>query len=342
MPVTSRDVARLARVSQATVSRALAGSSLVTAETRQKVEAAATTLGYVRSEVGRSLRTQATRQVGMVADLENQLYPALMPALHDRLYDAGYRLIMLAERPEHAEISRRLLDRSVDGVILTTTFLSSPLPAKLARSRVPFVYLNRVHASVPADSVVVDNLAGGAAVARLMVGLGHRRVGAIFSSPKTSTGRDRERGFRAVLEESGIELPPSRVFYGWFAYAYGEQGLAALLDSAAPPTAVFCANDLVAIGALAEAARRGVRVPDDLTVVGFDDLEMASWPWLELTTVASPLTEMADTAARLLLDRMAGNTEPPRVRQWPAELVLRRTHAGPTVRTGGAGALATS
>ena len=334
MAVTSRDVARLAGVSQPTVSRALRGDVRISAATQAKVAQAARALGYVPSELGRSLRTRTTRQVAMVADLANQIYPALVPALHDALGDAGFRLVVLAERPERPELSSvlpRLLDRSSDGVVLTTALLHSTLPAELDRHGVPFVLLNRTSDVVDADSVTVDNAAGAAQVGELLAGLGHRRIAAVFGPPTTSTGRDREQGFRNALARSGIALDPALVHHGEFAPGTGEAAARAILATHPLPTALFCANDNIAIGALAELHRAGVAVPGVMSVVGFDDLEVASWPWVDLTTVESPLPTMARDAVRLLLDRVSGVDAPraPRHVMHPVNLVLRSSHAAP-------------
>ncbi|MYW02815.1 LacI family DNA-binding transcriptional regulator, partial [Streptomyces sp. SID3343] len=139
MSVTSRDVARLAGVSQPTVSRALRDDPRVSHEARTRVLAAARELGYVPSELGRSLSTSATRQVALVADIGNMLYPVLMGPVHDRLLAGGYRMLMLAEQGDEAPEYERLLDRSIDGAILTTTLLNSSLPYELHRRGLPFV-----------------------------------------------------------------------------------------------------------------------------------------------------------------------------------------------------------
>ena len=333
MAVTSRDVARLAGVSQPTVSRALRTDPRISAATRRRVEAAARALGYVPSEVGRSLRTRSTRQVAMVADLANQIYPALVPALHDALGDAGHRLVVIAERPERPELSsvlERLRDGSSDGVVLTTTLLRSGMPVELERHGVPFVLLNRTSEVVDADCVTVDNAGGARRMGELLVGLGHRRIGAILGPSDTSTGRDRERGFRDALTAAGLDLDPALVRHGEFAAATGTHAVADLLATARPPTALFCANDNIAVGALAQLHRAGVAVPADMTVVGFDDLEVAGWPWIELTTVHSPLATMARSAATLLLQRLAADAPlAPRHDVHEARIVERSSHAPP-------------
>lgn len=327
MSVTSHDVARLAGVSQPTVSRALRGDSRVADATRRRVLDAADQLGYVASELGRNLATRSTRQVAMVADLRNALYPALVEPLHDRFAEHGYRMVLLAERGDDRAAYERLLDRSVDGVVLTTTLLGSTLTLALQQRRLPFVELNRVSGRPGTDAVTAANRAGAAAVGTLLIGLGHRRIAAVLGTADASTSCEREAGLRSVLDAAGLGLPDHRVARGGFGHADGERGFAQLMSDPERPTAVFCAGDTVAVGALNEAQRRGLSVPGDVAVVGFDDLPIAGWPSFRLTTVRVDLTGMAIAAADRLVQRMAGDETDARVQEFPAELVLRSTHA---------------
>lgn len=329
MPITSHDVARLASVSQATVSRALRNDPRISPATRERVREAAEALGYVPSELGRSLSTRATHQIAMVADLENPLYPRLVAPIHDALFDLGYRMVVLAERGDEMATYERLLDRSVDGAILTTSLLRSSLPYRLHDQGVPFVQLNRVSELVDADSVIADNAGGATQAARLLLRLGHRKIGAILGPAETSSARDREAGFTAVLHDAERSIPSRWVYRGTgFTYEDGHAGLRAIMRRKDRPTAVFCANDMVAVGALNGAVELGVRVPEDLAIVGFDDLDIASWPCFQLTTVRVDLHGMAQHAAELLVKRLAdgGNDKPVR-EAFPTELVLRHTHA---------------
>lgn len=326
MPVTSHDVARLAGVSQPTVSRALRPDSQVSAETRERVRQAAETLGYVPSELGRSLSTRSTRQIAMVADVDNPLYPQLVGPLHDAFAAQGYRMVLLAERDEELGGDERLLDGSVDGAVLTTSQRSAALPVQLTERGIPFVQLNRVSDLVDADSVTADNALGGRLVAELLVGLGHREIGAVFGPKETSSAGERERGFRAGLRAGGVRLPAPRVVRGWFTYQVGFDGMRRLLDRGDRPTAVFCSNDIVAVGALNAVTAAGLRAPDDVTVVGFDDLAIADWPVFALTTVRVNFEAMARRSAELLLDRLARPGRRPVHQRFPVELVTRTTH----------------
>lgn len=327
MAVTSHDVARLAGVSQPTVSRALRGDLRVSESTRKRVGEAAEALGYVASELGRSLSTRATRQVAMLTDLDNALFPVLMPPIHDELARLGYRMVVLAERGDDMAVYERLLNRSVDGVILTTTRLRSSLPYELSRRGLPFVFLNRVSEVIESDSATVDNYGGGRLVGELLVSLGHRRIAAVLGPSDTSTVRDREAGFRSALEDAGVALPVARVHRGGFRSEDGAEAFPRLMRGRHPPTALFCVNDMVAVGFLNAAMTAGVRVPDDVAVVGFDNLDLAAWPPYDLTTVHNALVDMACASVRLLVDRLTRGTDhPPTSEVLATRLVLRGTH----------------
>lgn len=333
MTITSRDVARLAAVSQPTVSRALRGDERVSAATRERVVRAAEALGYVPSEAGRSLVTRRTRRVGtVITDLANPFYPHLVGPLHDELERHGYRMMMFAERTDSKVATERLLDGSLDGVVLMTSTIKSVLPAELARRRLPFVFLNRDGGDDGGDAAVVDNALGGRLAADRTADLGHRRIGALFGPQDTTTGRERELGFRLALADRGLSLAPDAVRHGPFDFATGHSGLTDLLAADPRPTAVFCGSDAIAIGALNAALGAGVRVPEELTIVGFDDIPMASWEAFRLTTVSHDLTEMAEGAARLLIERIesaeGADGDVRRVVSQP-HLVERATHGPP-------------
>lgn len=324
---TSRDVARLAGVSQPTVSRALRNHPLVPEVTRARIREAAKSLGYVPNQVGRSLSTQATQRIAMVTDLDNPLYPILLGPVHDELATSGYRTLLFAESSDRIEAYEPLLDRSVDGVILSTARLRSTLPLELDRRGIPFVFLNRLHDLIEHDSATADDRGGGSAVAHLLTSLGHRRIGAVLGPPDTSTSRDREDGFREALAESDIALPDRWVVRSDFTEASGFGALRQMMSLRDRPTAVFCVNDWVAVGVLNAARDLGLAVPADLTVVGFDDLAIASWPVFDLTTVANPLAETGRRAARLLIERLTTMSSVPYRHEVAATRLVRRgTH----------------
>ncbi|WP_448608659.1 LacI family DNA-binding transcriptional regulator [Geodermatophilus sp. URMC 60] len=337
MAATSFDVARLAGVSQPTVSRALRGEPSVAAETRRRVEEAAAALGYVTSHLGRGLATRRTRRIGVVAaELTNPFYPHLVGPLQQELERAGYRSVMYVDRGDDVLTVNELADGSLDGVVLTTATLESTLPQSLTDRGVPLVLLNREVDGVVADAAVVDNVRGAALMADLLVELGHERIGGLLGPPWTSTGRDRERGFRRALAAHGRELPEELTVHGPFGFEEGSDGLKELLGRGEPPTALFCANDVLALGAFDAATRSGLRIPEDLTIVGFDDITQASWAPFELTTVRCDLPGLAAVATDLLLKRINMPAEYHHRVALPVEVVLRSSHARPRVHAPGA------
>lgn len=327
--VTSHDVARLAGVSQPTVSRALRDSPKVSSETKERVRRAADALGYVLSETGRALSSGRTRRVGLLlTDLENQFYPHVISPIHHELESLGYQLVLQTESSDSGRVAERLIANALDGVLLATTTSTSLLPMRLRDRRIPFLYFNRTTDAVEADSATVDPRIGITELATAIVGLGHRRIGAIFGPPNTSTAEERERALRAALDQHDIGIPIERTVRGPFDFITGYEGTRTLLASTPPPTVIVCGNDVVALGSLNAARELGVTVPDEISVVGFDDLPAASWALVQLTTVKFDLNAMARKAGSLLVERIEGDRDAPwRHEIFPSRLVQRRTLA---------------
>jgi LacI family transcriptional regulator len=344
--MTSHDVARAAGVSQSTVSRALRGDNRVSAATRSHVREIAERLGYVPSTIGRNLATRSTRTLGIVVtDLSSVFYPQVIAPLHDEVTARGYRMVLfteeigshtLAGEEAPTPLADRLLDRSIDGAVLTTSDLDGGLARHLARRGLPIVFLTRYGDDVSADAAVVDNSLGASLSAAEAIRLGHTRIGAIFGPPNTSTGRDRERGVQAALRAAGFSLSSDLTQHGPFTFESGFRSMNKLLSVSPRPTVVICANDTVAIGAFDAARSQGVAVPDDVSLIGFDDLPMAAWQSFQLTTVYQPMEEMARSAIRLLIERIEGAVAPGAVRRvvFEPSLVLRHTLAAPAPQRG--------
>lgn len=330
-PVTSHDVARLAGVSQPTVSRALRGDPRLSEETRKRVVAAAAELQYVPSQRGRSLATRSTGQIGIVvADLGNPFYLQVLDELHRALRETDLSMLVLTPDRNGGVPLERLVDGSLDGVILTTTVLDSSLPAELSRRGFPFVLLNRLVDNAPGDVSIVDNDRGSRLAAQELLDLGHTEIAALFGPETTSTGRDREAGFRATLADAGIQLRDDRWRRAPFDFTAGHDAAIELLAS--EPTALFCANDILALGAYNALHGRGVRIPQDVSLIGFDDVLLAGWEVFELTTVSQDIHGLVTAATELLLTRMAappGELPPARRVVLEPTLVRRRTHGPP-------------
>lgn len=328
MAVTSRDVARLAGVSQPTVSRALRDDSRVSEETKRRVREAAELLGYVPSEAGRALSSGRTRRIGLlVTDLDNQFYAHIIAPVHRQLESKGYQLMLHTETADNATVAERLIAHGLDGVILATTTIDSVAPLRLRDRGLPFVYFNRTASFVDADATVVSSTAGFFVAAERAAALGHERIGAIFGPSNTSTAQSREVALRAALAAHGLSLEAEYVRRGAFSTQAGDDATSSLLALPQPPTLIFCGNDVVAYGALNAARRAGASVPGDISIIGFDDLPPASWPIIELATIAYDIAGMAAAAADLMVRRIEDPDADVEHVQFDTSFVERRTLA---------------
>ena len=307
-PVTSVDVARLAQVSQSAVSRTFTPGASVSEGTRRKVMEAARLLGYRPNAHARSLTTKRSRIIGLVlARLENLFYPVALQQLATRLQRDGYHVLLFVnDRPDSDDVVHEILQYHVDGIVLAATTLSSPLAQRCADAAIPVVLFNRVMAGAASGSVSSvrsDNVAGGRALAHFLADGGHRRIAFIAGEETSSTNLERESGFRDGLAERGLRIWARGV--GHYDPERAREAALALFGPSGwadeRPDAVFVASDHMAFPVM-DALRHelGLRVPDDVSVVGFDDVPQAAWPSYRLTTVEQPLPAMVEAAVGLL------------------------------------------
>jgi LacI family transcriptional regulator len=332
--VTSSDIAKEAGVSQATVSRVLNGDPRVAKQTRRRVSDVIERLGYTPNAIARGLVTRRSNLVGVpIADVTNPFYPELLEAIAGQLSGHGLKMVFSNSggQPEEA-YTRLLVEQRVDGIIFTSALLDSPTVRSLAERRFPMVLANRYVDGVECDVVVGDNHGGARAAAEHLLELGHRRIAVLLGHPAASTGRDRLAGFRAAVEEAGIELDAALLRPGGYSYDAAYAETLALLELERPPTALFCLNDVMAFGALNAARRARAAVPRDLSVVGFDDIRMSAWEAFELTTIRQPLAEMARTSVDLLAQRVEAPASSSRRLVFPSLLVRRSTTGPPRSR----------
>lgn len=327
--VTSFEVARLAGVSQPTVSRALRNLPGASPETRARVMAAARELSYIPSASGRVLSTSRTRRVAVVVEeLTNPYYPQLVEPLRRELAEHGLRMVLVTHTEQGPVGVAELADGSYDGAILTTTERRSSLPRDLTERGIPHVLANRILDVPESPGVSLDNIDGIRQVVDLLVGLGHRELASIQGPTITSTGHERAQALLAAVHGHGLALPRARIRRVAFDHDAGMGAALSLLDSPAPPTALICGNDMIALGALSAARQRGVDVPRDLTVIGFDDIGPSAWPLADLTTIHADLDAVARTAVSLLLSEIEGDAHGTiTVQRIPVKLVPRATHA---------------
>lgn len=326
---TSRDVARLAGVSQATVSRVLHDSPKVRQETRQRVLDALARTGYTPNLNARAMRTRRTGTIGVVVSrITNPFYPEVIETLCEELAAVDQKMILWnSEGAGETSAIEAIRQGLVDGVIFTTATRQSRAVREALSWNGPVVLMNRVLEGVHCDQVMSDNETGGRLVAEYLTACGHRRIALLGGPSQASTAVGRERGFCTGLATAGWELPPELRLSGDFSHEYGHEAMRRLLELRHPPTAVFCVNDLTAFGALDAVRARGMRVPDDVWVVGYDDVRMASWEAFDLTTVRQPIPEMVRLAVKLMLDRFDNPSWEPQQHRFPGHLIVRGSTA---------------
>jgi DNA-binding LacI/PurR family transcriptional regulator len=322
---TSNDVARLAGVAQSTVSRAFDPNSRISTETRARVMSAAAELGYQPNVIARSLITQRTDIVGIVmANLTaSHFYPGVLEKFTHRLQEMGKQVLLLKAPPDRSvdEMLPQVLGYQVDALIIASMTPGNETIDVSSRGGRPVILFNRYVLDTSAHVVCCDNCQGGRLAADLLIDAGHSRIAFIAGDENTTTNLMREKGFVDQLRQRGhSDIIREQAVYS---YEAGREAARRLLSSDNPPQAIFCAADIIALGVM-DAARHelGLHIPNDLAVVGFDDIPLAAWPAYDLTTIRQPVDEMI-TATLELLTRDDEETQSSDVRILPVELIVR-------------------
>jgi LacI family transcriptional regulator len=335
---TIDDVAVAAGVSTATVSRVLNRPDAVRGKLRSQVESAVARLGYVPHAGARSLMLKRTGTIGAVfPTVDNAIFAKAIDALQRRLTQAGYQLLIATNDYSPAAEERQalnLLTRGVDGLLLCGIGQRPSLLARLKARALPVVHVMSWPPPPGLACVGFDNARAMAQVVRYLLDLGHRRI-AMLAGVTRDNDRAAARlvGVRDALAAAGLKLPPAYVAERRYSLAAAREGLQHLMRATTPPTAVVCGNDVLAIGALLEAQRLSIEVPRELSIVGFDDLELASHVQPALTTVHVPAEAMWRTAAEQVLAMLGGNEAPADV-EVEVSLVVRGSTAPPSAPRG--------
>ena len=315
MRVSIKDIAKAAGVSHSTVSRALSDSPLVSDETKARIRRLAEEMGYSPNSLARSLVTRQTHTVGVVVTtIADPFIAEVVHGIEATAQDHGYTVILCNSGavPER-EIAavETLRSKRVDGVIVTSSRIGALYLDHLERIGVPIVLINNHNEDSGryTFTVTVDNRHGGYLATEHLIQLGHRRIAYVTAPADHSSDADRMYGYRQALVAGGIEPDPTLIVPGNGRADGGERALEALRALDAPPTAVFCYNDMTAIGLIAAARRAGLSVPQDMAVVGFDDIPFATYCYPSLTTIAQPKIEMGQLAMRMALALMAADEE---------------------------------
>jgi LacI family transcriptional regulator len=329
----------VAKVHPGTVSRALNADtrSLVNEETAERVLRAAEELGYRPNPIARGLKTNRSYTIGvLIPDITNPLFPPILRGIEDRLGEAGYTSLIVntdndADRERsHIEAMRA---RQVDGFISATARLDRELLAEAAAAEKPLVLVNRSLEDGSAPAVTVDDAFGIRLAVEHIAGLGHKRIGHVSGPQNLSTGHRRYLGFVEAMTDAGLEVQREYVrFSKWFTEDEGARVCAELLDAAAELTAIVAANDLLALGCYDALEERGLRCPEDISIVGFNDMPFVDRLHPPLTTVRVPQREIGTVAADLMLQRLTDEADGASQILLEPTLVVRGSTAPPRAR----------
>ncbi len=322
--ITSIEVARAAGVSQSTVSRVFGADNLVADETMARVMKAAHKLGYKPNALASSLTTRRTDMIGIVmAEITSPFYPYVLEAFTHKLHELGKRVMLFSAGPDEDvdALIQDVFKYRVDGLIVANATLSSAMVDECLRHNTPLILFNRYVRNAKASAVICDNVAGGRMVADVLLDASHKRVAYIAGRQNASTNIDRETGFTARLRERKHTAYLRE--QGEYTYQSGYFAAKRLLQQQQPPDGIFAANDITAIGAIDAARDLGVRVPQQLSIIGFDDIPAASWAAYSLTTVRQPVNHMIDLTVKMLLERIESPKAKPETKCVPGELARR-------------------
>lgn len=331
MSVSIYDIAKKAKLAPSTISRALQDHPRIGAETKTRVRALAKEMGYVPSTVARSLTANQTWTIGMVvAAISDPFMGRIVEGVEQVAIGAGFNVILSTsqnDRQREIAVIDVLQQRRVDGIIVVASHLFDRYRHYFDRIEVPIVMIDEQEPGGVIHSVAVDDLGGARLAVEHLLALGHRRIGYVGVTNRPKSNQYRLKGYQQALQAAGITPDPTLIFASNHIEDHAKRGEASLEPlSTAGATAIFCYNDMTAIGVLSACYKRGFSVPDDLSVVGFDDIDMAAYTIPPLTTIRQPRLELGQRAMQMILDLLAGQT--PENQLISGELVVRETTAG--------------
>lgn len=330
---TIQEVARAAGVAPSTVSRYLNGQLRVSPATEARMLDAVRDLGYVPNAQARNLARRRSGVVGFVVpEISNPYFGAIADYVVDAVERHGLLVLLCSTRSQavrEASYIDLLASGAIDGMLYLGSFRSNERLAAAIRGGLPVVVIDEPIADVPeVHTVVMDDYAGGYQAASYLVALGHRQIAFVSGPAELASVQERRRGYEDALRKGGIDPAEQLMLAGHFTEQFGMSALPRLLAGPQPPTAAFVASDYIALGMLSAAETHGVRVPADLSVVGFDDIRFSQYVRPRLTTIRSPLERLAQVGVELLFERLAGEDAGARTEVLPVELIVRES-AGP-------------
>lgn len=324
---TMKDVALKAKVSTATVSRALMNPDKVSQSTRSRVEQAALEVGYFPQSMGRNVKRNESRTIlVIVPDICDPFFSEIIRGIEVTAAEQGY-LVLIGDCAHQNQKEKTFLNliitKQIDGMVLLSSRLPFDASVEEQRNLPPMVMSNEFAPELELPTVHIDNLTAAFNAMNYLLDLGHKRIGCIAGPEDMPLCHYRLQGYVQALRRSGIVVDPHYIARGDFTFEAGANALKQLLEQPLPPTAVFCHSGVMALGALSWAKRQGLKVPDDLSIIGFDNIALAEFCDPPLTTVAQPRFDIGREAMLLLLDQMQGQNVSSGSRLMDCELIIR-------------------
>lgn len=330
---TMKDIARLAQVSTSTVSHVINGSRFVSDEIREKVMRIVAELNYTPSAVARSLKVRETKTIGLlVTATNNPFFAEVMAGVEQYCQQHQYNLIIATTGGDAKRLQQNLqtlMHKQVDGLLLMCGDSRFQADIELTIS-LPLVVMDWWFTELNADKILENSALGGYLATKALIDAGHRKIGIITGNLKKSVAQNRLQGYKNALSEAKIALNPHWIVESHFDFEGGELGIQSLLTQSSRPTAVFCCSDTIAVGAYQAIQQQGLRIPQDLSIMGYDDIELARYLSPPLSTICQPKAELGKLAVEALLQRIKNPNENYRTLVLEPTCILRGSISTPS------------
>lgn len=330
MAATIKDIAKKANVSYGTVSRALNNKYGVKKETRERVVAVAAKMGYSPNAIARGLVNKATNSIGLIIpDILNPFYPGVARSIEDKALKNGYSVFFCNtnhDKKRETQYLRLLAEKRVDGIIVAPGLDASNTPNDVTVGDIPIVHICRRYVEPDKSFVVIDDERGGFLATKHLIEQGYKKIGFIGAAQNQALYMGKRfEGYKQAFQKFGLELDDRYIYSSDFKRQTGYRLVRKMLANGDYPRAIFAENDLLALGGIQAIRESGLSIPEDIAVVGFDDIPFASFPEVQMTTIRQPKHEMGEMAVSILLDQLSGrNTQPRKVILEP-RLIIRKS-----------------
>lgn len=329
MAATIKDIAKKANVSYGTVSRALNNKYGVKKETRERVLSVAVKMGYSPNAIARGLVKKATNTIGLIIpDILNPFYPGVARGIEDRALKSGYTVFFCNtnhDKKREMQSLRLLAERRVDGIIVAPGLDGADISNDINGGGIPIVHICRHYVEPNKSFVVIDDERGGFLATKHLIEQGCKKIGFVGAQNKAPNLSERFEGYKQAFQKFGLELDDRYIYSSDFKRQTGYRLVRKMIASGDYPRAIFAENDILALGVIQGIRESGLSIPEDIAVVGFDDIPFASFPEVQMTTIRQPKQEMGEIAVSILLDQLSGrNTKPRKVILEP-RLIVRRS-----------------